>query len=168
MKRHRLLKVAAIAVLASVFLSATVSKSIAQQYDATWTCYDVGVSAPEPLSAQPGPVMMVNDYLCVATSGPMTGGVDTGRAVSVLDKSGGKLATGTGVIRKPDGTAIYVMTDQKLEFMMSDGKVVGVTTTGHGRYVLAEGSASSLSGKTFTIDTKTTGPHQFVVNEKFE
>jgi hypothetical protein len=168
MKRRRLLKVAAIAVLASVLVPATVSKSNAQQYDATWTCHDVGVSAPEPLGAQPGPVMIANDYLCVATSGPMNGGVDTGRAVSVFDKSGGKLVTGTGIIRKPDATAVYLMTDQKLELLMSEGKVVGVTGTGHGRYVLAEGSAAPLSGKTFTIDTKTTGPHQFIVNEKYE
>ncbi len=168
MKRDRLLKVAAVAVLASVFVPATVSKSIAQQYDATWTCYDVGASAPEPLGAQPGPVMIISDYVCVATSGPMKGGVDTGRAVSVFDKSGGKLATGTGVIRKPDGTAVYLMTDQKLELMMSEGKVVGVTSSGHGRYVLAEGSAASLSGKAFTINTKTTGPHEFTINEKYE
>jgi hypothetical protein len=113
-------------------------------------------------------MMIVNDYVCVATAGPMSGGVDTGRAVAVFDKSVGTLVTGTGVIRKPDAAAVYLMTDQKLELMMSDDKVVGVTSTGHGRYVMAVGSAASLSGKSFTITTKTTGPHQFTVNERYE
>ena len=122
----------------------------------------------EPLGGQAGPMMSVGDYACVATSGPMAGGVDTGRAVLVFDQSGGKLMTGTGVIRKPDATAAYVVTDEKFDFVTSDGKVAGVKSIGHGRYVLATGSAASLAGRSFTIETEPAGPNQFIVNEKYE
>ncbi len=138
------------------------------EFDTSWSCQFVGKSADEPLGDREGRTMMVDDYVCVATTGPLSGAVDTGRSVSVFDKSGGTLVTGTGVIRTPDATAVYLMTDQKIELVLSHDKVVGVTSTGHGRYVMAAGSAASISGKSFTITTRMTGPRQFVAEEKFD
>jgi hypothetical protein len=166
-ERNFSIKVAAVAALAASMMQTAVLKADAQVITASWTCQDVGNGSMEPLG-QEGRSFGVFDYVCLATSGPANGGLDTGRTVVVFDKSGGTLVTGTGVIRKPDAMAVYLMTDEKMEFVVSDGKVIGITATGHGRYVMAVGSAASLSGKSFTITQKTTAPHQFSIEEKVE
>ena len=166
-ERNFSIKVAAVAVLAASMIQTAVLKADAQAITASWSCQDVGNGSMEPLG-QEGRSFGVFDYVCLATSGPANGGLDTGRSVVVFDKSGGTLVTGTGVIRKPDAMAVYLMTDEKMEFVVSDGKVIGITATGHGRYVMAVGSAASLSGKSFTITQKTTAPHQFSIEEKVE
>ncbi len=168
MKCNRLITVAGVAVVAGAMTQATVLKANAQENAAAFACQYVGTSSLEPLGDREGHSLRDLDYSCLVTAGPLTGGVLTGRVVFEMDKSGGTLLIGGGVIRKPGATAVYQQTDAKLEITMSEGKVIGVTTTGHDRYVMAVGSAASMSGKSFAYTTKPTGPGQFSVEEKVE
>jgi len=84
------------------------------------------------------------------------------------DKSGAILLAGEAVTRKPGGMVVNTLTDGKLELMMSDGKVVGVTSTGHSRYLMAVGSGATVAGKAFVFNTKSTGPGQYSIEVKRE
>jgi hypothetical protein len=158
----------ALRILIGVLAAATITqiavvRANAQENIDGYACQYIGTSTLEPLGDREGHGLRVVNYTCLVTAGPLSGGVYTGESIWETDKSGGTFLAGEGVIRKPGATTVCQLTDGKLEVMMSDGKVVGVTSSGHGHYVMAVGSAASLSGKTFTYATKTTGPGQFSI-----
>ncbi len=148
-------------ILASVVAVATVTqiavlRAEVQENIDVYDCHYVGISTIEPLGDREGHGLRVAPLSCVITAGPLSGGVFTGTTIWEMDKSGGAFLAGNGVLRKPGAMVVELLTDGKLELVMSDGKVIGATTTGHGRYVMAVGSAASLSGKTWVYTTKAT------------
>lgn len=154
------------AVGAATTMLTPVPKAVAQENIDTYSCQYVGASATEPLGDREGHGLSTRTFTCLVTAGPLTGGVATAETIWEMDKPGGTLLAGAGVIRKPGATTVWQFTDGKSESMMSDGKVVGAIATGHARFVMAVGSAASLSGKTFTWTSKTTAPGQFSVEAK--
>ena len=141
----KLLPVGAMALLS---LSATAIAN-AQEIIATYACQEVGSNSAEPLVGDETHRLKVVDYSCLVTAGPMSGGLGTGRDVYEIGSTAWRLLMGGGVIRKPGATAVYVMTDM-----------------GHGHYVMAVGSAASLSDKSFTVTVKENGTGQFSIVEK--
>jgi hypothetical protein len=67
----------------------------------------------------------------------------------------------SGVFRKPGAIATYELTEGKLALIMTDGKVIGFTASGKGRYPTATGTAASLAGKSWTWKSWPAGPGQW-------
>jgi hypothetical protein len=164
---HYLMNVCGIAT-ATIALAAAASSAVAQENTFTLTCQDVGGGAPEPLGDREGHSILANDYSCRADSGPLSGGVWTGRDIWEWDKTNAALVSGNGVVRKPGATVVYQHTAEKSALTMTDGKVTGFAGAGRGSLAMAIGSAASLAGKSYTFTAKSTGPGQFTVEIKVE
>jgi len=132
-----------------------------------FSCQYIEAPTAEPFGDEEGHGFSVRDYACQVTEGPLSG-VLTARAVWEMDKSGGRLLLGGGVIRKPGAMAVLQLSDGKLKYVTTIGDVTEVRTSGRGAYLLASGGAASLSGKTFIYITKTTAPAQFYFEDKRE
>jgi len=161
----RVLKILASVVAVAIITQTAVLKAEAQE--SVYDCRYVGAPTLEPLGDREGHGVRIVDYSCVATAGPFSGGVMTGRNIYEVDKSGGTLLAGETVYRKPGAMAVQQNTDAKLEYVMSDGKVIGATVTGHTRVLLAVGSWASLSGRSAVFSTKLT-PTGFSIESKTE
>jgi hypothetical protein len=164
---HYFLKVCGIVTVA-VGVVAIAPNAIAQENIDIFACQFVGGSAIEPLGDREGHAIRVVQFNCLGTTGPLTGGIFTGSSIYELEKTGGVLLSGAGVIRKPGATTVYQLTGGKLELIITDGKVTGVTSSGQGIYQMAIGSAASLAGKSFTYTSKPTAPGQFEIDVKRE
>ena len=167
MKSHFPIAIAAIAA-AGVMTLASVQTAKEQDNTDVYACQYIGPVTPEPLGDSEGHVLRITNASCLVTAGPLSGGVSTVTAIWEGDKTGGTLLAGEAVTRKPGGMAVNTLTDGKLEFVINDGKVVGVVSSGHGRYVMAVGSAAPVAGKAFVYNTKTTGPGQYSIEAKRE
>jgi hypothetical protein len=160
-------------ILASVVTAAAITqgavvKATAQENVDAFACQYIEAPTAEPIGDEEGRGLSVRDYSCQVTQGPLSGGVLTARAVFEMDKSGGKLLLGGGVIRKPGAMAVLQLFDGSLGYVTTNGEVTEVRTSGHGGYLLATGAAASLSGKPFTYATKTTAPSQFSFEDRRE
>ena len=127
-------------------------------------CHAVGYNPPEALGDREGHSISVGEITCRVEGGPGDGGVLTGTTIYEWDKANGVLLSGIGVTRKPGATTAYQHTEGKISLVVSNGKVVGSTGSGRGRYTMATGTAASMAGKTYSYTFKTTGPGQFVVD----
>ena len=163
-----LLRILVGGLAAATMMPGAVLKASGQENVDAFSCQYIEAPTAEPLGNEEGHGISVRDYACQVTQGPLGGGVLTARAVWEMDKSGGRLLLGGGVIRKPGATAVLQLLDGKLEYVTTNGEVTEVRTSGKGAYLLASGAAASLSGKTFTYITKTTAPAQFYVEDKRE
>jgi hypothetical protein len=150
---------------ATVMQGALLTASAQENVDA-FSCQYIEAPTAEPFGNEEGHGISVRDYTCQVTQGPLSGGVLTARAVWEMDKSGGRLLLGGGVIRKPGAMAVLQLSEGKLEYTTTNGEVTEVRTSGRGNYLLASGTAASLSGKTFTYVTKTTAPAQFYFEDR--
>ena len=167
--KHDLKRTLLIAVVAAAAMApAVVQPARAQDNTDVYACQYIGSITSEPLGDREGHVLRITDASCLVTAGPLSGGISTVRSIWDGDKTGGVLLAGEAVTRKPGGMAVNTLTDGKLEFKLSDGKVVGVISTGHGRYVMAVGSAAAVAGKAFEFSTKTTGPGQYSIEVQRE
>lgn len=156
------------ALTAAAAMQGAVVKASAQENVDAFSCQYIEAPTAEPFGTEEGHGISVRDYACQVTEGPLSGGVLTARAVWELDKSGGRLLLGGGVIREPGAIAVLQLSDGKLEYARSNGQVAEVRTSGSGAYLLASGGAGSLSGKTFTYTTKTTAPDRFYFEARRE
>ena len=145
-----------------------VLKASAQENVDAFSCQYIEAPTAKPFGNEEGHGISVRDYSCQVTQGPLSGGVLTARAVWEMDKSGGRLLLGGGVIRKPGAMAVLQLSDGKLEYVTTNGDVTGVSTSGRGAYLLAAGGAASLMGKNFTYVTKTTASGQFDLEDRRE
>jgi hypothetical protein len=160
-------------ILVNVLTAATVTqgavlKASAQENVDAFSCQYVEAPTAEPFGNEEGHGISVRDYSCQVTQGPLSGGVLTARAVWEMDKSGGRLLLGGGVIRKPGAMAVLQLLDGKLEQVTTNDDATQVRTSGRGAYLLAAGGATSLLGKNFTYITKTTAPGQFYFEDERE
>ena len=71
-----------------------------------------------------------------------SGVIMTGSNIQEYNGPNGIGRAGSGVVRKPGATGIYVTTEQKTVLKMADGRVVGFESSTKGRYVLATGAAA--------------------------
>ena len=163
-----LLRILAGALAAALATQGAVVKASAQQDVDAFSCRYIEAPTAEPFGNEEGHGISVRDYSCQLTQGPLSGGVLTARAVWEIDKSGGRLLLGGGIIRKPGAMAVLQLSEGKLEYVTKNGDVTEVRTSGRGAYLLASGGAASLSGKTFTYNTKTTAPAQFYFEDRRE
>jgi hypothetical protein len=163
-----LLRILAGALTAATVMQGAVLKATAQENVDAFSCQYIEAPTAEPFGDEEGHGISIRDYACQVTEGPLSGGVVTARAVWEMDKSGGRLLLGGGVIRKPGAMAVVQLSDGKLEYVTTNGEVTEVRTSSRGAYLLASGGAASLSGKTFTYITKTTAPAQFYFEDRRE
>jgi hypothetical protein len=152
----------------AITFAAFAPNALAQENTNTYTCQDIGVAAPEPLGDREGHTITIDQQSCHVDSGPMSGGILTGRTIWEWNGPNAVLVSGNGVIRKPGATVVYVQTEGKLALTMADGKVTGFTASGKGPWAIATGSAASLAGKSATWTAKPAGPGQFTVEDKLE
>src|SRR5208337_1965104 len=156
------------ALTAATVMQRAILKAGAQENVDAFSCQYIEAPTAEPFGDEEGHGISVRDYACEVTRGPLSGGVLTARAVWEMDKSGGRLLLGGGVIRKPGALAVLQLSEGKLEYVTTNGEVTEVRASGRGNYILATGGAASLSAKTFTFITKTTAPSQFYFEDKRE
>jgi hypothetical protein len=156
-----------IATAAIAFIAAAPSAG-AQENTIAFTCTIVGVGPAEPLGDRDGHAISEALYSCLATSGPLSGGVWTETIVWEWSKNNGVLISSAGIVRKPGVIAAVQLTEQKLDRIVTGGKVTGAVGAGHGTFPIAVGPAASLAGKSFTYSVKTTGPNQFTLEMNVE
>ncbi len=131
-------------------------------------CFTVGGGAPEPLGDRDGHSISAGEASCRVEGGVMDGGILTGTAIFEWEKTNGVLLSGSGVTRKPGATAAYQNTEAKIALTLSDGKVVGSSGSGRGRYTMTTGAAAALSGKTYAYTFKSVGPGQIAYDVKID
>jgi hypothetical protein len=129
-------------------------------------CRYVGPPVPEPLGDREGHALSTSQVSCRMESGSMEGGVLTGTTVWEWQGNSAVGLAGHGVTRKPGGTVAYVNSEMKLTLVMDGSRVVGTAASGHGRYVMATGSAASMLGKTYSFTTKPAGYGEFILEVK--
>jgi hypothetical protein len=127
-------------------------------------CQNVGNSPPEALGDREGHAFSIGESTCRVEGGVGHGGLLTVSTIYDWDKTKAVLVSGMGVTRAAGATHSIQHTDGKMELVFADGKVVGVTGSGRGRYMLATGAASVLKGKTYSYTFKSTGMGQSVVD----
>jgi hypothetical protein len=145
--------------LAALALVMTGTAAMAESWKLN--CFNVGANMPEPLADRDGHWLSVPPAACLIQGGPMDGGVVTQNAIWDNDTKGASLISGDGVARKPGSIAVYRNTSGSLTWVMQDGKPAGYTGSGKGVYLLSTGSASSLTGKSFSWVVRPTGPRSF-------
>src|SRR5271165_5401197 len=96
-----LLRLFVATLTAATVMHGAILKASAQGSVDAFFCQYIEAPTAEPFGDEEGHGISVRDYSCQVTQGPLSGGVLTARAVWEMDKSGGKLLLGGGVIRKP-------------------------------------------------------------------
>jgi hypothetical protein len=145
-------------VTAAIALSASAPVATAEDLTMTLTCQNVGASPLEPLGDRDGHAISVAETSCRIDSGPMSGGVVTAQDIWEWDKTDAVLLSASGVIRKPGATVVFRDNEGKLSPTISDGKVTGWTAAARGSFPLATGDAAALSGRSYTLTARPTGP----------
>jgi hypothetical protein len=142
--------------------------AVAQEITATFTCHGVGGEL-EPLGDREGHAILATRYTCSVDSGPMSGGVLTGRNIWEWDGLNAVQRSNFSVTRKPGATLVWG-TAGKLsgQTMKADGKVTSFIASGQGTYVEATGSTPALVGKSDTWTATSTVPGNFTFETKVE
>ncbi len=158
----KICRVAAAAIAVAIIAPA----AFGQADTFTFTCQEMGNGAPTPPADRLGDLISVEQDRCTVDSGPLIGGVLIEVIIWEWDetKTNAILLSGSGVIRKPGSTLEFQITEGKMASMITDGKVTGATSSGRGNDGVATGGAASLTGKSYTWSTKSTGKLQFMLN----
>ena len=127
------------------------------------TCQSIGIAPQEPVGDRDGHAYSVSQYSCQNQGGPFDGAIMTGSTIWESDKGNSVGLAGSGVIRKPGMSVVFVLTEAKNSLTMADGKVTGFSGTAKGVYKIAAGAASSLAGKSFSSTFRSIGGGQFVI-----
>ena len=151
--------------LAALIVATTLSSGAFAQKPVTLnsTCQAIGIAPQEPVGDREGHTYSVSQYSCQNQGGPFDGAVMTGSTIWESDKGNSVALAGSGVIRKPGMSAVFVLTEGKNSLIMADGKVTGFSGTAKGVYKVAAGTASSLAGKSFSSTFRSIGGGQFVI-----
>jgi hypothetical protein len=132
------------------------------------SCVNTTPFVVETAGAQAGTGIAERPFACVVSGGLLDGGAQTGVNVWEVRGADWTLASGAGVSRRTDGYLVFQSAEGKLSMQMKDGKVVGWSATGSGRYTAAGGVATSLAGKRFSWKAAPTGPNSFSVETTVE
>ena len=133
-----------------------------------YRCHVIGVPQVESLGDKDGHSLSMAQHTCLAEGGPFDGAIMTGSNIQEYNGPNGIGRAGSGVVRKPGVTAIYVTTEQKTVLKVADGRVVGFESNTKGRYVMATGTAAAYAGKSYSSTARSTAPGQFVIEVKFD
>jgi hypothetical protein len=147
----------------AMLLLAAIPNANAQTSKFSFPCQTIGSNAPEPLGDRDGHALAVTNFSCHADSGPLSGGVWTATAIWQFDGLKATLVTNNGVIRNPDGVAVFQDTQGTLTLVMANGKVTGWTANGEGHWSMATGNVANLADKSYTFAAKSITPVQFEV-----
>ena len=126
-------------------------------------CTAIGNNAPDVLDAKQAHTLGNSDFSCRLEGGPLDKGWATGHQVYEYFGPKGVGKAGFGVVRHPEGSAVWVNEIMQIELKMQEGKVTGFHSTGKGRYAMATGAAKDLEGKTYSYVGRPTGPGQFII-----
>jgi hypothetical protein len=149
-----------LAVIASVVVVPEVE---ALENVSKYNCQAIGSGISESLGD--GLLISTDEYTCRIDSGPLGGGVLTGRSIWKWSGPDAVLVSGDGVARKDGAAWIFVQTEGKIAVTTAGGKVTGFGASGKGRIAAASGAAASETGKTTTWTVEPTGVRQFTVTE---
>lgn len=127
-------------------------------------CVLTGAAFPEPAGDRDGHAIQFSTGTCTIAGGAFDGSVVTQHALWEMDGPKASLTAGYGVIRKTGGVAAYQTTSGTRTLVLKDGKVVGWTATGTGRYTMAAGSAAAAAGKPFSWTAKSSGMNQYTID----
>ena len=156
----RLTNLAAFTVATTLSAGAFAQKPVTQSS----TCQAIGIAPQEAVGDREGHTYSVSQYSCQNQGGgPFDGAIMTGSTIWESDKGSSVALAGSGVIRKPGMSAVFVLTEGKNALTMADGKVTGFSGTAKGVYKVAAGTASSLAGKSFSSTFRSIGGGQFVI-----
>src|SRR5208337_3924769 len=156
------------ALTAATVMQGTLLTASAQENVDAFSCQYIEAPTAEPFGDEEGHGISVRDYACEVTRGPLSGGVLTARAVWEMDKSGGRLLLGGGVIRKPGALAVLQLSEGKLEYVTTNGEVTEVRASCRSNYILASGGTASLSDNTFIYITMMTARYQILYENILE
>lgn len=154
---------------ATIALAGFAPIAVAQEAASTWICQDVGPSGQtEKLGDREGHSLSVVQYSCRIDGGPLSGGIATGTDIWENDRTKSVRISVSGGVRKPGSRAVYTNGTGNLSLIVTDGKVTGMTASGHGKYVLATGDWARLAGTSDTWTAKpAAAPGQFLVEQKW-
>jgi hypothetical protein len=126
-------------------------------------CQILGPSVPEPLGDREGHSLSTTQVSCRAEGGPMDGAVMSGYTAYEWQGQNAN-GVGFGVIRKRGAALVYSNSEMTSSLIMENGRVVGNTGGGRGRYVMASGAASAWAGKGYRYTFKSSGFNQFTID----
>ncbi len=109
-------------IATAIIVLAAAPSAVAQENAFTFTCQNIGHGAPEPLGDREGHTISVGDVSCRVDSGPLAGGVMTGRDIWEWDGTNAVSLSNSGVVRKPGTTAVYQESEAKLALIVTDGQ----------------------------------------------
>jgi hypothetical protein len=115
----------------------------------------------EALGDREGHSLAIAEFTCRFEGGPLAGAVGPGSGIYEWNGPNGVALSSSGIYRKPGVHAAWINTDMKLALTIADGRPVGATTNGRGRFLLVTGSAAALSGKSYSFTSQSTGPGVF-------
>jgi hypothetical protein len=152
-------------ILAAMVFAALAPEASAQESSNKYSCQAFGSGVPEVLGDEL--LISTDEYTCHIDSGPMRGGVLTGRSLWKWNGPNAVLVSGDGIARKEGAAWVFVQTEGKIAVTMSGGKATGFGASGKGRIVAATGGAAP-AGKVTTWTVTPTGLRQFAVQEQTE
>ncbi len=151
-----------IRLAAALALSTALGGTLAQTpLTIKFSCLSIS-RAPEALGDREGHSLQIAEFTCRAEGGPLDGAVGPGSGLNEWNGPNGVGLARYGIYRKSGMHAAWINTDEKFTLTMVDGRPVGSTFSGRGRFLIATGSSAVLSGKPYSFTGKTTGPGQFV------
>lgn len=130
------------------------------QHEASAACTGAGPEGVEPVD-RTGRLLQVNEYRCVIRGGPFDGAVMTGTNLWEIHRGQTRFLGGHGVIRHPQGAAVYQETEGVLRLAVRDGQVTGWESTGAGIYKMASGRVSPFHGRRYAFHARATGANEF-------
>jgi hypothetical protein len=155
-------------VLLFTVASMGVTQEAAAQISAQLECQYVGVASREPIGDRDGHMLGTSSYSCRVVTGPLKGAVYTGNNVTEWDGPTGIYVSGSSVHRMAGGILVSTITGGTLDYIMKDGKPVGVISNGTGRNAIASGPGTPFAGKSFKFSSKTTGLNQFNIDVTYD
>jgi hypothetical protein len=161
---HYSLKI--IGISAAIVFAALGREVGAQESPGKYNCQAFGSGVPEVLGDDL--LISTDEYTCHIDSGPMSGGVLTGRSIWKWNGPNAVLVSGSGIARKEGAAWVFVQTEGKIAVTMVGGKATGFGASGKGRIAVANGGAASQAGKLTTWTVAPTGLRQFTVEEQIE
>jgi hypothetical protein len=134
----------------------------------TLVCNNIGSNAPEVLDSKQGHMLANSNFACRVEGGPFDKGWATGSQVYEFFGPKGTGKAGSGVIRHPEGAAVWVNEVMQNDLQMQEGKVVGFHASGKGKYAMATGVGKDLEGRPYSYVARPTGPGQFSIEVSYE
>ena len=154
-----------VAALLTIFATAAAAEKLDGD---KYTCQSFSQNSWEPIGDRENHVISVGQLSCHTDSGFAEGAISTSVTMFEVDKGNAKSLSGSGVMRKTGGIAVYEITQQTWSLIMTDGKVTGFQGTGKALFTFASGSLAAYAGKTRTYTYHSTPGGQLKGESTYE